>query len=221
MKKTEIDIKNSAIAAGVTCSTTRSLHPSANARTKAKTTASARPSKRSISRSRADVIPLWINRWLVVADEDTMDHTAACAADALARTGYIYLMKGNLVELTQDDEKGAYGIRTLDRGSLASALERAVDCVAYDRKSGRLKPGPSAAQLASLIMIHRPYRMLPVLSGIVVGPAKRMNGEPITRSGYDEASGLYLVDVNADSEAFDPPILTGDDEIDALLHALE
>lgn len=221
MKKSEIEIENSAVTACVTHCTTRSLDSSAYAPTKAKAAVSVRPSKRGISRSRADVVPMWTDRWLVVADEDAVDHTAACATDALARTGYIYLMKGNLVELTQDNEKGAHGIRTLDRGSLASALERAVDCVAYDRKSGRLKPGPSAAQLASLIMIHRPYRMLPVLSGIVVGPAKRMNGEPITRSGYDEASGLYLVDVNADSEAFDPPILTGDDEIDALLHALE
>lgn len=168
----------------------------------------------------ADLIQVGWDRWLVVADERDLAGTAKLATQALASTGRIFLMKGEVVELTFRKNGSWSGVRVLDQDGMATALAATSESVAFDRATGRLKPGPSHAQLAQLIAIYRPYIELPVLKGIVAGAANRPDGTAITESGYDDASKLYLVDVNADVAHFDQAQITGDPELDALLAGL-
>lgn len=170
--------------------------------------------------SRADLVQLDVDRWLVVADENDLARTAKLAMAALASTGRIFLMAGSPVELTYDDRHIAPELRVLDYDGLASVFCEVVGCVGYDHDTGNLKPGPGPAQLAKLIQVHRPYSELPVLKAIVVGPAKRPDGTMITESGYDERSGMLVVDVSANRTHFAPAVFTGDAELDALLAEL-
>lgn len=178
----------------------------------------ARPKRRRVSR--AALIELDMNRWLVVADERDPAGTAKLAMAALASTGFFFLMAGEVVEWTPSGRSGIGGLKVLGSEDIAAALAELTYSVGFERTTGRLQHGPSPAQLAKLIQVHRPYAELPVLRGVVVGPAKRSDGTMITELGYDKLSGLLVVYLNANPAHFKPPVVTGDAELDELLASL-
>lgn len=170
--------------------------------------------------SRSELLPLNMGRWLIVADNQDLEATADWAVEALASTERIFLMAGEVVAWDLSRRSVIGGLRVLDQAGMAAELAKVADSVTVDRTSGRLLMWPSPEHLAKLIHTYRPYGSLPVLKGVVIGSAKRPDGTMITKSGYDDLSGLLVVDVNANPAYFEPAVRTGDAELDDLLASL-
>jgi hypothetical protein len=156
-------------------------------------------------------------RFLIAAVESQDGETATLALTAMGSTGRYYRMRGEIAELIHKNGSPTGEVRFLDKLALTRALAIYMDCVLIHPTTRALYKAVSHEQLAVMVLVQRPFSALPVLSGIMVGPACRPTKSAITQSGYDRRSGIYMIDATAEPGAFDPGNSTGDADIDALL----
>jgi len=157
---------------------------------------------------------------LMVVPMDAPAKAARLALRALVTTGRYYLMGGELVEVAVHDDYWSAYMRTVRKEELASALSAILVPVEIDVGTRVVRQQVSTETLASYIIDYRPFEELPVLAGVINGPAYRKDGSLIIKSGYDKASGLYLLDPQANPEEFEAGWSTNDDGLDWLLRSL-
>lgn len=157
---------------------------------------------------------------LMVMPEDAPAKAARLALRALVTTGRYYLMGGELVEIAVHDDCWSAYMRTVPEDEIALALSAVLIAVEIDVGSRVVVQQVSTKTLASYILDYRPFEELPVLAGVINGPAYRKDGSLITKSGYDKASGLYLLDPQAKPDEFEEGWPTRDDDLDSLLRSL-
>ncbi len=167
----------------------------------------------------SDLLKLDSRFHLLVIRDGRYDLAATSAVWALAQTGRYYLMAGELVELMVCDDYWTAYMRTVPTAELALALSSILICVEVDVSALTAQQTVSSETLAKYIEEFRPFDQLPVLAGVVNGPAFRKDGSVINKAGYDKASGLFLLDPKARPEEFEG-WTTGDKDLDELLVSL-
>lgn len=124
-------------------------------------------------------------------------------AAALEHGAPVWKSGGQLVTIAEDTTttadrvkrpRGAPRRLPLTSISLAEILTRHVRFFKWDARTSDFKPIDCPARLAAALVERGSWPGVPELHGFVGGPTLRADGVPVTASGYDADSGLYVVD---------------------------
>lgn len=122
------------------------------------------------------------------------------AEAALGRTGEVYQRGGMLVRIGRHDEHRALSTFPLVKVSAMKALTKAVHWQRPTRKEWvSIDCPPLVAE--GLLADAGFWKTLPRLTGVIEAPTLRRDGSVLEKTGYDEASGLYL---DTGTTVFDP-----------------
>jgi hypothetical protein len=133
-------------------------------------------------------------------------HAVVAQAEAalISMKAGIYQRGGQLVRVAQlvhqqpvggiSRAAGSPVVLAVTRDYLLLALSRAVDFAKYDDRRREFRPIDPPTPVASLLLASAGEWAFPELLGVVSAPTLRPDGTVLQQAGFDDVSGLFLVD---------------------------
>ncbi|MGA7181259.1 MAG: DNA-primase RepB domain-containing protein [Thiobacillaceae bacterium] len=140
----------------------------------------------------------------------------------LKNAGRYYQRGGQVVAIMTDPSTKDKLITTLNQPALIKALAEVAVWEKYDARSGGFIPTDPPSNHVGILYGAQGYKHLSVLNGLARQPYLRPDGSLMTRSGYDEPTGLFgTFDDAAFNVAPDPTPADAQAALRALLQLLD
>lgn len=121
-------------------------------------------------------------------------HAVAQVLDSMRSSGEYYDHSGGLVTI---DHEGR--IRHLNLYSFKHGVESLISFEKYDGRRNAMVPSDCPDEIAKRVLGLHGMRGLHILRGVHDAPTMHPDGRLISRCGFDDESGLFLVDVDGES----------------------